>query len=76
MKGATMLENLYSLGITPWRSRPRVSDDNSYAESLFKTLKYVSNFQPQGFTSITRGKTLDKEILVKRNEVYERAKVS
>ena len=37
MKGATMLETLYALGITPSNSRPRVSNDNPYAESLFKT---------------------------------------
>lgn len=52
MKGATMLETLYALGITPSRSRPRVSNDNPYAESLFKTLKYMPNFQPQGFRDI------------------------
>lgn len=52
MKGATMLETLYSLGITPSRSRPRVSNDNPYAESLFKTLKYVPDFQPQGFETL------------------------
>lgn len=52
MKGATMLETLYALGIIPSRSRPRVSNDNPYAESIFKTLKYVPNFQPQGFASI------------------------
>ena len=53
MKGATMLETLYALGITPLKSRPRVSNDNPYAESLFKTLKYVPNFQPQGFATLT-----------------------
>lgn len=53
MKGATMLETLYNLGIIPSRSRPRVSNDNPYAESLFKTLKYVPNFQPNGFETIT-----------------------
>jgi len=52
MKGATMLETLYALGITPSRSRPRVSNDNPYAESLFRTLKYVPNFQPQGFHTL------------------------
>jgi len=52
MKGATMLETLYNLGITPSRSRPRVSNDNPYAESLFKTLKYRCNYQPKGFNSI------------------------
>ena len=45
MKGATMLETLYKLGITPSNSRPRVSNDNPYSESLFKTLKYRPNYQ-------------------------------
>ena len=52
MKGATMLATLYQLGITPSRSRPRVSNDNPYAESLFKTVKYRPNFQPEGFASL------------------------
>lgn len=52
MKGATMLATLYQLGITPSNSRPRVSNDNPYAESLFKTLKYRPNYQPQGFASL------------------------
>jgi putative transposase len=52
MKGATMLETLYKLGITPSNSRPRVSNDNPYAESLFKTLKYRPNYQPKGFATL------------------------
>ena len=52
MKGATMLETLYALGITPSNSRPRVSNDNPYSESLFKTLKYRPNYQPKGFATI------------------------
>lgn len=52
MKGATMLETLYALGITPSNSRPRVSNDNAYAESIFRTLKYRPNYQPKGFASI------------------------
>ena len=52
MKGATMLETLYRLGITPSNSRPRVSNDNPYAESLFKTLKYNCNYQPKGFRDL------------------------
>ena len=52
MKGATMLETLYALGITPSNSRPRVSNDNPYSESVFKTLKYRPNYQPKGFASI------------------------
>ena len=56
MKGTTMLETLYALGITPSKSRPRVSNDNPYAESLFKTLEYVPNFQPQGFATLTEAR--------------------
>lgn len=40
MKGRTMLDTLRWLGITPSFSRPYVSDDNAYAEALFKTMKY------------------------------------
>lgn len=52
MKGATMLETLYRLGVTPSNSRPRVSNDNPYVESLFKTMKYNSGYLPKGFGSI------------------------
>ncbi len=52
MKGATMLAALYDLGITPSNSRPRVSNDNPYSESLFKTLKYRPNYQPKGFATL------------------------
>lgn len=52
MKGSTLLETLYSLGITPSRSRPRVSNDNPYAESIFRTCKYNPSFPKGGFKSI------------------------
>jgi putative transposase len=51
MKGATMLATLQRLGVMPSFSRPRVSDDNPYSESLFKTLKYKSDF-PEVFTEV------------------------
>jgi putative transposase len=40
MKGATMLATLQALGVMASLSRPSVSNDNPYSESLFKTLKY------------------------------------
>ena len=51
MKGATMLATLQKLGVMPSFSRPHVSDDNSYSESLFKTLKYKESY-PRNFESI------------------------
>ena len=56
MKGSTMLETLYALGITPSNSRPRVSNDNPYSESLFKTLKYRPNYHPKGFENINEAR--------------------
>jgi putative transposase len=39
IKGATMLATLQKLGIMPSFSRPSVSNDNPYSESLFRTFK-------------------------------------
>ena len=44
MKGATMLATLQNLGVIPSFSRPSVSDDNPFSESLFKTAKYCPMF--------------------------------
>lgn len=52
MKGATMLATLQKLGVAPSFSRPRVSDDNPYSESLFKTLKYCPEYPKVGFSDL------------------------
>ena len=52
MKGATMLATLQRLGVVPSFSRPRVSDDNPFAESLFRTLKYRPAYPVAGFASL------------------------
>ena len=49
MKGATMLATLQSLGVMPSFSRPAVSNDNPYSESLFKTLKYRPGYPHRTF---------------------------
>lgn len=51
MKGITLIAFYYRLGIVPSFSRPRVSDDNPFIESFFKTLKYTCGY-PKFFTSI------------------------
>jgi putative transposase len=52
MKGATMLATLQYLGVVPSFSRPSVSDDNPYSESLFKTMKYRPGYPENPFESI------------------------
>jgi transposase InsO family protein len=51
-KGFTMKAKLEALGVTPSYSRPRVSNDNPYSESLFRTCKYRPEYPVKGFDSI------------------------
>lgn len=52
MKCQTMRAKLAELNITPSHNRPRVSNDNAYAESLFRTLKYCPQWPTNGFASL------------------------
>lgn len=52
MKGGTMLALLHELGVTPSFSRPNISDDNPYSESLFRTMKYHVKYPTSGFSSV------------------------
>jgi len=47
-----VLAMLHHLGVKPSYSRPRVSDDNAYAESLFRTAKYRPEFPVKGFDDL------------------------
>ena len=51
MKGSTMLATLQRLGVVPSFSRPGVSNDNPFSESLFRTMKYRPGYPSQPFTS-------------------------
>jgi putative transposase len=52
LKATTVLAMLHWLGVKPSYSRPRVSDDNAYAESLFRTAKYRPEFPVKGFADL------------------------
>ena len=45
------------LGIKLAYSRPRVSDDNAYSESLFRTAKYRPEFPARGFADLETART-------------------
>jgi len=53
LKATTVLAMLHWLGVKPSYSRPRVSDDNAYVESLFRTAKYRPEFPTTGFADLT-----------------------
>ncbi|MFA0052687.1 IS3 family transposase, partial [Vibrio breoganii] len=53
MKSLTMRAKVEELGITASFSRPRVSDDNPFVESLFRTLKYAPAWPIKGFSCLS-----------------------
>lgn len=57
LKATTVLAMLHWLGVKPSYSRPRVSDDNAFVESLFKTAKYRPEFPTKGFADLAAART-------------------
>ena len=55
-KATTVLAMLHWLGIKPSYSRPRVSDDNAFVESLFRTAKYRPEFPARGFADLEQAR--------------------
>ena len=96
--------SMQTMGVMPTFSRPAVSNDNPYSESLFKTLKYRPDYPARAFENLfaarqwvgtfvhwynhehrhsavrfvtpeQRHAGQDVELLAKRVQVYEAAKV-
>ena len=63
MKSQTLQVKLNELGITPSHSRPRVSNDNPFSESLFRTLKYCPRWPSQGFESLESARQWVEEFM-------------
>lgn len=57
MKGATMLATLHKLGVIPSFSRPSVSNDNPYSESLFRTMKYRPEYPSKPFENLAQAQS-------------------
>lgn len=70
MKAATFLATLEKLGVQSSFSRPRVSNDNPYSESLFKTMKYVPSFPNGGFVNIQDARNWVKKFVYWYNNVH------
>jgi len=57
IKGSTLLATLQGLGVVPSFSRPRVSNDNEFAEAHFRTMKYRPDFPSRPFASLAAAQT-------------------
>jgi putative transposase len=63
MKGATMLATLENLGVVASFSRPRVSNDNPYAESLFRTCKYRPDYPRKPFGNVDEARAWTQQFV-------------
>jgi putative transposase len=66
MRSLTLAELLVELGVAKTFSRPRVSNDNPYSESHFKTLKYWPGF-PERFVSFNHALEVSRALFTRYN---------
>ena len=75
MKGTTMPATLEKLGVVPSFSRPRVSNDNPFAESLFRTCKYRPNYPRKPFESVEQARTWTQQFVQWYNHQHKQSEL-
>lgn len=75
MKSATLLSKMYDLGITPSRGRPRVSNDNPFSESLFRTLKYCPQWPANGFAHLEAARSWVRDFMGWYNDEHRHSRI-
>ena len=75
LKATTVLAMLQWLGIEPSYSRPRVSDDNPYAEALFRTAKYRPDFPTKGFPDLDAARAWASRFVQWYNHVHRHSAI-
>ena len=76
MKCLTMKAKLEELGVTASLSRPSVSNDNPYSESLFRTLKYRPQWPSKGFKSLTETREWVDKFVIWYNDEHKHSKLN
>lgn len=71
MKSFTLREKMYDLGVVTSRSRPRVSNDNPYSESMFKTLKYCPQWPSKGFSNLIEARGWVDKFVIWYNQDHQ-----
>ena len=75
MKGETMLATMQRLGVAPSRSRPSVSNDNPYSESLFRTLKYRPELPVKPFENLLQARRWATELVHWYNDEHRHSAI-
>jgi putative transposase len=75
MKGETMLATMQRLGVAHSRSRPSVSNDNPYSESLFRTLKYRPKMPIKPFEDLAHARNWVTELVYWYNHEHRHSAI-
>jgi transposase InsO family protein len=75
MKSLTLQSKMYDLGVISSRSRPRVSNDNPYSESLFRTVKYCPRWPSEGFSSLDNARQWVKGFVGWYNQQHRHSRI-
>jgi putative transposase len=62
---------MHQLEITASHSRPRVSNDNAFSESLFRTTKYHPSYPSNGFAKISEAQTWAQSFVTYYNTTHK-----
>ena len=76
MKSLTMQAKMYDLGVLASRSRPGVSNDNPYSESLFRTVKYCPRWPSEGFKSLQEAREWVCEFVQWYNHEHKHSRIN
>ena len=75
MKSIMLRAKLQELGVVSSYSRPRVSNDNPYSESLFRTVKYHPRWPSEGFASLEDTRLWVKEFVQWYNHDHRHSRI-
>ena len=75
MKSQTLKAKMEEMGVISSYSRPRVSNDNPFSESLFRTLKYCSMWPSHGFTSLEQARLWVERFVDWYNNVHRHSQI-
>ena len=70
MRSAMLKETLESLGVAQSFNRPHTSNDNAFAEAIFKTAKYRPNYPKKGFETLQEAQEWVMKFVTWYNEVH------
>lgn len=74
-KASTLQVKLVDLGVDASFNRPRVSNDNAYSESLFRTCKYRPDFPERGFANLTGARRWVSQFVEWYNHVHKHSAI-